>query len=299
MAQEVLAIAHDGRIDLYKNNPNWLRPLLVEVHCSKGLKRRHTFPAQQAVLPLEQLPDTGSCRIKVRSAKYPHRWLKSPQILEVIPAAHQLRGIITGSGRCGTHSISHYLDGMTFQDGTPVHACHETLTDYLLPVLEEGDVEAVRFIHTGFTHGIEAAPHLSLVADTLVAKKIVHLVRDGRRVVQSGLNRGWYQNNRPWNRIKPDLPGDVFEKCCRFWVYTNERAASVAGLRVRLEDLAASSAARDELLDYLEIQPSSREFPRTNRGKSPSSHTGWTSEQDDLFADICGELMDAYYPGWQ
>jgi hypothetical protein len=151
----------------------------------------------------------------------------------------------------------------------------------------------------GQEHNIESAPFYALAADQLQAHRIVQLVRDGRRVVQSGANRGWYANDSIWNRVKPRFDGDTFTQCCHFWRHANAELEKVADLRVRLEDLSTDREAQAKLLADLEIAPSNLPFPHANKGKGSSVASHWTEDQRQVFTGICGELMDRYYPDWQ
>jgi len=299
MAETYSLLTGDGRIEIFKDGPEWRRDRRVTVVPEDGGPAlRLDFPADRDSAVAEGL-DPGRRYVVV--VERPRLWqrLTRPAVrLRATPRPRRLRVLVSGSGRCGTQSVARFLDGQRLADGTPVAARHETLWQHLLPVLVAGDRARVRDFVRGFQHDVEAAPHFSLVPDLIEADTVVHLIRDGRRVVQSGLNRGWYQKDSVWNRIKPDLPGDTFEKCCRFWVHTNTNMAGVADLTVRLEDLAGDPEAPARLLADLGLAPSRTPFPLANAGRKPSDASGWTDRQRAVFREICGELMDRYYPGW-
>lgn len=169
----------------------------------------------------------------------------------------------------------------------------------MVPALIEGRFDFVRRVQEGLGHNVEAAPYYALYPQAIAAGHVVHLVRDGRAVVQSGLNRGWYQNDSPWNRLKPAFAGDPFARSCHLWRVACEQAASVATLTVRLEDLAAGPAALAGFCERLGIVPDGRALPHANQGKQPATWAGWTHDQHDVFAAIAGSVMDRYYPGWR
>ena len=136
-------------------------------------------------------------------------------------------------------------------------------------------------------------------AGKLPAQKILHIVRDGRRVIQSGLNRGWYQKDDIWEQIKPSFQGSTFQKCCRFWAHMVNQAEQYATKVVRLEDIANSHQALENLIRYLEINPTQKKLPVSNTGRVSSEFSNWTDSQRRQFEEICGGIMDTYYPGWQ
>jgi len=84
-------------------------------------------------------------------------------------------------------------------------------------------------------HYVENSWFMSALAEEFVELypecKIVHLIRDGRDFVRSGVNRPWFNENHPlwkrwqsaigrWNRDKWNPPSDcktAFEKICWLW----------------------------------------------------------------------------------
>ena len=300
MPGDLDVLTHEGRVRLLKRNREQARRLVVQVRDGRGgAPRRLDFPEDQHELIIDGLSPEAPTRLAIRRAGLMRTLLPRRLRLEVRPISRRLRALISGSGRCGTTSVARYLDGLAFPDGRRASARHETLAEYILPALERRDAEAVAGYLAGFTHDIEAAPHFSLVPEVVRADRIVHLIRDGRRVVQSGLNRGWYQNDRIWNRIKPDFPGDPFAKSCHFWAHTNRNLAGVSHRTFRLEDLIASPAALAELVEFIGLAPTERALPAANQGKRSSEAGHWSREQRQTFAQICGELMDRWYPGWR
>ncbi|MBU1676248.1 hypothetical protein KKA85_10755, partial [bacterium] len=280
-------IAGPGRLRLYKLNTGWKRDRRVEVRDpSSTLLARSRFPADGDVLDIEGLPDDRECAVYIRHGNPLKRLIARPEILRATPAPRRLRALISGSGRCGTVSLARYLDGLRYRDGADCAARHETLWEHILPLLAAGDRAAVGAFIAGFVHHIEAAPHFSLVPELIAADRVVHLIRDGRRVVQSGLNRGWYRKDTPWNSIKPDFPGDPFAQCCRFWDHTNRNMAGVAQITVRLEDLAASAEALAGLVEALDLAPTDKPFPLANTGKQASTFGHWSDGEREVFAEI-------------
>ncbi len=293
-------ITGPGRLRLYKLNTGWKRDRVVEVRDpSSTLLARCRFSAASDVLEIEGLPADRECTVYIRHGNPLKRLLTGTDTLRATPAPRRLHTLVSGSGRCGTVSVARYLDGLRFRDGIACTARHETLWEHILPLLAAGDHAAVGEFVAGFNHHIEAAPHFSLVPDLIAADRIVHLIRDGRRVVQSGLNRGWYGKDSVWNAIKPEFPGDAFSQCCHFWAHTNRNMAGVAQITVRLEDLAASASDLAGLVAALDLEPTDKPFPLANTGKQASTFDHWSDQEREVFAETCGSLMDRYYPEWQ
>ncbi|MBE0564538.1 MAG: hypothetical protein IH621_01155 [Krumholzibacteria bacterium] len=299
MRGNYIVISRSGALRLFKETRQQRRDQQVRIEVGGVGVRTLPFPAALDALDIADLPPAADVTLSVRPARGLRRLLEPPFVVETRPQVHRLRGLITGSGRCGTQSLALWLDGMTAADGVPVRARHETLAHHLLPLIEDGRADEVRQFVEGFSHGIECAPHFSLVPTAIAADAVIRIIRDGRRVVQSGRNRGWYANQSPWNRVKPVFPGDAFAQSCHFWVHTNRNLDGVATHTFRLEDLIAAPAARNALLAALDLPPSGRPLPAANAGHRSSQPSGWSAEEHETFAQICGGLMDEHYPGWR
>ena len=215
------------------------------------------------------------------------------------PHCEKLRAVFIGSGRCGTTSIVKFLHNMSFNDGEKVIAQHETLFDQIFQLIMKKDFKEIKRLISGFSHNVESAAHLTLIIEHVPTEKVIHIIRDGRRVVQSGINRGWYQKDTLWNQIKPEFNGSVFEKCCQFWTCMNEKAQEIAHATFKVEDLNISKKAMNMLLDELNIQRSDQQMPVANVGKIKSGFGHWSAKEKEIFESLCGQLMDQYYPDWR
>lgn len=107
---------------------------------------------------------------------------------------------------------------------------------------------------------------------------IFHLVRDGRKNVNSYQVSNFYSENYKHDyHIRP-LPIEGFEKMTRFeklcwyWRYWNEEIEKYATKRIRLEDVQ----------DLLTKENASGEKPK------------WSQEEWDTFERICGDLNRKY-----
>ncbi|MBT3806039.1 MAG: hypothetical protein HOG03_15765 [Desulfobacula sp.] len=264
-----------------------------------GEKISRLFGAKEKTLRIKKLDESSLYSVKIKAFSIAHRFLNYSRSISVKPMMSPPSILFIGSGRCGTTSIADYLDGLQFNNGDRVCSRHETLFDYILPAITAGLENDIIRLYSGFRHDIEAAPHFSYIAGKLPVNKIVHIIRDGRRVVQSGINRGWYQKDDMWERIKPNFQGSLFEKCCRFWTHRVQQAELCSTRTIRLEDLACSRDELAGLLAYLEIMPTNRILPKSNPGKISSDFQKWDAEHRDMFFEICGEMMDIYYKDWQ
>jgi hypothetical protein len=293
-----VAASADG-IWVFKEHREWRRSLSVCLRSVDGrLEQVLDFPPDQDVLEIHDAGPGATCDLLVRH-RSPLRRLTGGSHHDLAELRDKpLRVLITGSGRSGTQTVASFLDGATFEDGTPVSARHEPLSEFLVPALTDGRTDLVRAIQLGLDHNVESAPYYSLYPDAAMADRIVHVVRDGRRVVQSGLNRGWYQNDSIWNRLKPDLPGDTFTRCCHLWRISTENAMRLAGRTFRLEDLAADADARTDFCLHIGVVPDGRDLPHANRGARGSGIADWSDARRETFTGIAGPLMDWFYPGW-
>jgi hypothetical protein len=113
------------------------------------------------------------------------------------------------------------------------------------------------------------------------------------------MNRGWYNSDSSWNRVKPNYADDRFENCCHLWRATTEAMTQRARYTFRLEDLISSDETKSRLLDVVGLKNSGKPFPHVNKGNTTSDFSHWTGKQRDQFTTICGASMDLYYPGWE
>ncbi|NIP95942.1 MAG: sulfotransferase [Akkermansiaceae bacterium] len=168
------------------------------------------------------------------------------------------------------------------------------------------------------------------LAEAWPGGKFVWLVRDGRGVVASGYERGWYQPaerdrvDNAWARWRwrGDVVGDMtaeewgelgaFGRNCWYWAWVNgmirrELVECVAAREmefymVRLEDLGVAvgygSAAEprykelERLVEWLGLQPApGMAMVRANAGPGRRRWETWSEEQRAVFGELCGEMM--------
>ncbi len=300
MPRSIEILAYESALSFLRrdwNKRSLLNISLKNLKTGRFLYRR--FEPEVMILQIKDLDRTACYFVNLMTSSVLQRFFHRSRNAAIMPQSSPPSILFIGSGRSGTTSISDYLDGLEFNSGAKVCSRHETLFEYVLPALTAGNENDVIQLFSGFRHDIEAFPHLSCIADKLPAKKVVHIIRDGRRVVQSGINRGWYKKDDIWERVKPAFQGSLFEKCCRYWMHQVEYAELYATKTVRLEDLAGSGEELAGLLVYFDIAPTRRTLPRSNSGKIASGFQWWDRKQRDIFCEICGKMMDVYYPSWQ
>lgn len=292
----VEVLSTENELVLYKHNRGWKRSLRVTLY-EKCHQRKVDFPSNRDWLRIHGAPTFGKCVLRVAAAGL--KGLLRESEYHIVTAPRQRKVVISGSGRCGTQAIARYLDGMQTEDGSVVDSRHETLHEFILPLLINGDKASISDMLKGMQHDIESAPYYALCPETIHADLVIHLIRDGRRVVQSGINRGWYDNDSQWNRIKPVFSTDRFENCCHLWRMTAENMAKHAQHTFRLEDLIASHGERARLRNVIGLRGSERPIPHVNQGNASSGFERWSERQIEQFSDICGRVMDRYYPNWE
>lgn len=145
-------------------------------------------------------------------------------------------------------------------------------------------------------------PFLTELRELAPNAVFIHLHRDGRDVVRSILNRGWYDNPddhkhralpiENWNRLTR------FERACWYWRYTNEMIAPFATNRLRFEKMVSDvDYLSDQLARYgIILHPllAERVFhERVNASKVADvpAHEQWSSEYQKTFTQICGAVQ--------
>ncbi|MBK6900042.1 MAG: hypothetical protein IPH09_12500 [bacterium] len=102
MNESYEVIARDGALRLFKEDPHWERERLVRVAAPGIASHTLRFEATQDVLDIVDLPLWAEVTLSVQDARPLRRLLKRPVELRARPRARRLRGLVTGSGRCGT-----------------------------------------------------------------------------------------------------------------------------------------------------------------------------------------------------
>lgn len=228
-------------------------------------------------------------------------------------AKKSLRAIISGSGRCGTLSLAEYLDGLSFYNNSKVVAKHETEREKFLELLDKKDYKRVDDLFLNFNHEIEVSPYISLTNIRILPKVLMFaLIRDGRKIVASGMNMGWFLDRSfenkiyQWERFLPNFEGNRFSKCCQTWTWVYNHLTDLGSVIIRLEDISTSIEIRNSFLETLLIKPNSKKFPISNSTNKDivrkkgydylPEWSEWDLDHKEIFKYYCGKLMDRYYP---
>jgi hypothetical protein len=249
---------------------------------------------------------------------HPYWWRRDPMVAFVLSTARSgsvwlSRLIDEASSAQGLHewTLNHRRDGDAYIQDKRTTRDYATLVER--PQLARAALRAASAHHR--TRGrdvIEANVYLEPFIEDLKEHcpdaKLIHLHRDGRKVVRSILQRGWYSH--PVDRAHPRLPIDEwdmlsqFERACWYWRHTNERLLEATDLRWRFEsligDLDAVKAAlgelgvvvHDDLSRTVHAQPANAtpEF-------TVPDYAEWPLRYRATFTRICGPIQEALgYP---
>lgn len=155
--------------------------------------------------------------------------------------------------------------------------------------------------------------HIVALKEAAPFFKFIHIIRNGRKVVTSVLNRGtltstdriYSQMVPPKEDIHPEEWNKMnrFQKICWIWAYENEYMRKYCDSSVRFEDLISTyDYFRQNILiplgltiDY-EIWKKFVLMPiNTNRQVvKKNSYNGWTDEQKAYFWKVCGSEMKLF-----
>lgn len=140
--------------------------------------------------------------------------------------------------------------------------------------------------------------------------KIIHLVRDGRDVVRSGLSRRTMTKEDGHTRNIRPLKGEPwydewkhmnrFEKICWYWDIENRYLNNNIEKVIRFEELISNfDYFKENLLKFFDLKMSKdiwqKEIivPRNISEEYKAPHwTKWDQEKKNSFLKICGETME-------
>jgi hypothetical protein len=189
----------------------------------------------------------------------------------------------------------------------------EVLSEAFMAARRELLQRALRMRRAYFETSPQVTFLAPLAAQAIEHCRFIHLVRDPRDAVRSGVRQRWYDGNpadstRIWPRIGSEVHGrwarmSVLEKNAWLWTETNRwiqrfvlGLPSGRSLRVRSEDLFA---ARRDTLDALfrllgTRAPSSKRVDRVLAQPPDAQPSGagvtWTSDEHDALEAIAGEV---------
>ncbi|MCL4267167.1 MAG: sulfotransferase [Anaerolineae bacterium] len=229
---------------------------------------------------------------------------------------------IVGLGRSGTTFLSQLLKEVsrcaiyheTKRDGEALTAAYWNIhqADYYLSTYRER-LMAWRILRTHCETYGEVNSYLRYHVKALQKRyqpQILHLVRDGRHVVTSIMNRHTFtpSDAKHSGRICPH-PGtpyaeqwdsmDRFARVCWYWAETNQYLVDCQLPLVRFEDVISSY----ECFSHQVLKPLGIDVPTniwTEQVNVPKNESktrvfkdwnSWTPRQKQQFEEICGEVM--------
>jgi hypothetical protein len=244
---------------------------------------------------------------------------------------------ILSTGRSGTTTVARWLtavEGITCLH-EPEPAFIREASTYRYGELDGAVITAVLRETRPFTPPLYAESNqtLALLVPLLVEiwpeARFVWLLRNGRDVVASAMQKQWYTGysaaydryedatptQQAWidGRLRGDRLGDMraadwealprFGKCCWYWHAVNRlieadlASAGVEPFVLKLETLPDQAL---DLLAWLGITARSPEIPQANTAKRPPYHwSNWSAGERALFEQFCGAQMDGWYADWR
>ncbi len=152
--------------------------------------------------------------------------------------------------------------------------------------------------------------HAQALKVSLPDCRLMHLVRDGREVVTSWMNRGLYQDlNAPiYRNLTPDPSSPYyknwkimqpFSRCCWLWMQFNERISNHVSWRINFHEILSDyNVFNEKLCKPLKLQVSKEIWSQSvcnpeNVSCSASfpHHKNWPQEKKEYFWNICGDTM--------
>jgi hypothetical protein len=153
--------------------------------------------------------------------------------------------------------------------------------------------------------------HIKALQELIPELRIIHLVRDGRDVVRSVLNRRLNgAKNSPYYSLRPPVLDEytarwedltLFERVCWGWQGENRYMREHIILRARLEDITSSyDLLRQQILEPLGLfvdkqfwNNATKKPTNVTRKYTVSPWSEWTSVEREQFIRICGAEMSA------
>ncbi len=245
---------------------------------------------------------------------------------------------VLSTGRSGTTTVARWLSAVG-----GVTSLHEPEPAFIreASALRYGDLAPDAILETlqatrprGATPiYAESSQTLALLVPQLVAlwpdARFVWLLRNGRDVVASAMQKQWYSGHsetharyedatptqQAWidGRLRADKWGDMdsaewqslsrFGKCCWYWQAVNRiiaqdvAATDIEPFVLKLETLPAQA---DALLTWLGLPTPAPPVPQANTARrAPYDWRQWSAEERELFTRFCATEMDRWYVDWR
>ena len=250
---------------------------------------------------------------------------------QILVHPHWWRGpkrtyFVLGTARTGSKWLVNFVD-----QATSTHALHEwtlnhrrtkdvyaidkrTSDDYMRlvesPKLASALIQQAAAHHRSILRGdvLEAnvylQPFLNELRNEAPEAELIHIHRDGRDVVRSILNRGWYDT--PMDRrhlVVPIAQWDElnqFERACWYYRHTQESLMAATKTRISFERMVSDREYLTQTLGKLGlvIHPLLAQDPFDKHIDPNSSavfprYEQWGAEYQHTFERICGQVQEA------
>jgi hypothetical protein len=211
---------------------------------------------------------------------------------------------ILSSPRSGSKSLSYSLDKLQDVDSyhVPTRVDDYTCSRYLKDISKMNSIrrglikKSQKIKHHYSENAVCLRYHLNDVISEYPKCNIIHLVRDGRDFIRSGMSRVWYRKYSQSERIK---------KIAELWV-NNQREIrknipkkNYGGV-VRMEDLVKNGLG-DFIRDYLKLKfDNNIEMLDIHKTKKYEIEhwNKWTIEQKEIVEKVAGEELKFYGYKW-
>lgn len=139
--------------------------------------------------------------------------------------------------------------------------------------------------------------------------KIIHIVRDGRKIISSMLNRNTFLKGDTYYNLKPSScivntkiwsKFNRFERITYLWAAENKYMREHSDLTIRFEDMVSDyTYFKTNILDVLGldldyqtwVESTQKKVNKTKQVKSDTEYTGWSDTQKEFFRLHCSDEM--------
>ena len=140
--------------------------------------------------------------------------------------------------------------------------------------------------------------------------KIIHIVRDGRKIISSVLNRNTFLKGDAYYNLQPSsciidtqtwAKFNRFEKITYLWATENKYMRENSDLTIRFEDMVSNYAYfKKNILDVLDLKLNYQDWEKStqkkvNKTKKTKADTGfekWSDKQKKFFTLHCSDEME-------
>jgi len=154
--------------------------------------------------------------------------------------------------------------------------------------------------------------HIAPLSKLLPNITIIHLIRNGKNVIRSVMNRNTFTDKKSiyFKFIPPEARRkklnwkhiDNFEKMCWIWRWENEYMDAGTDNHVKFEDITSSyQIFKKQLTEKIGVDISENVWKEQinlpinkNEKCNFPSYEYWTKSEKNKFQKICGKMMDKY-----